>query len=380
MTFIKKNSVFIMSIICLILIVSIAGTYSKFSLSKEISGQITTVAPPKAYMKTLETSNYFKESTYRTNIKTVQFVDYISIPSDSLATYDLSDTSSGTARGTIMAWIDSEYNLYIGAEQKIYSKDLSNAFNSMSGVTSISFDNLDTSEAKSMSYMFSGCSSLTSLDVSNFDTSSVTNMAYMFRSCSLLTSLDLSSFDKSSVTNMSYMFYGCSGLTSLDVSKFDTSSATNMSSMFSGCSGLTSLDVSNFNTSSATNMSSMFNSCSSLTSLDLSNFDTSSATNMSAMFYGCSGLTSLDVSNFDTSSVTSMSSMFSGCTNLVTIYVSDLWNVDAVTSSYYMFTGSTKLTGGNGTGYSSSYTDKTYAVIDTADTPGYLTYKAYIAS
>jgi hypothetical protein len=40
-----------------------------------------------------------------------------------------------------------------------------------------------------------------------------------------------------------------------------------------------------------------------------------------------------------------------------------------------MFYDCPKLVGGNGTAYNSSYIDKTYARIDTAEIPGYLTAK-----
>ena len=40
-----------------------------------------------------------------------------------------------------------------------------------------------------------------------------------------------------------------------------------------------------------------------------------------------------------------------------------------------MFEDCKKIVGGNGTTYNSSYTDKTYARIDTASTPGYFTAK-----
>ena len=68
-----------------------------------------------------------------------------------------------------------------------------------------------------------------------------------------------------------------------------------------------------------------------------------------------------------------MYQMFYKCQTLKTIYVSDLWDTSKVTSSTDMFRGCTSLVGGNGTAYSSSYTNKTYARIDTADAPGYLT-------
>ena len=252
-------------------------------------------------------------------------------------------------------------------------KNMSYMFHSCSKLTSLNVSSFNTGNVNYMSYMFDGCSNLTSLNVSNFDTSKVTSMSDMFEDCKALTSLDVSNFDTSNVTGMSSMFWGCSKLTSLNVSNFNTSKVTNMAYMFSECYNLTSLDVSNFDTSNVTNMRYMFRECYNLTSLNVSSFNTSNVTNMSYMFEGCSKLTSLDVSSFDTSKVTNMSYMFSSCSSLTTIYASDSFNTDNVTSSGSMFNLCSSLKGGNGTSYSSSYTDKTYARIDKTGTPGYFT-------
>ena len=234
--------------------------------------------------------------------------------------------------------------------------------------TTVDVSKFDTSNVTNMSNMFSN-SQATTLDVSNFNTSNVTNMSDMF-SNSQATTLDVSNFNTSKVTNMSYMFWN-SKSTMLDVSNFNTSNVTNMSYMFY-YSQATTLDVSNFNTSKVTNMSYMFWNSKS-TMLDVSNFNTSNVTNMSYMFSG-SKATTLDLNNFDTSKVTNMSYMFSSSTNLKTIYVSNKFNTDKVTSSTYMFYGCTKLIGGAGTKYNSSYVDKTYAHIDGGtSSPGYFT-------
>ena len=237
-----------------------------------------------------------------------------------------------------------------------------------SQATTLDVSKLNTSIVKNMSYMFID-SQATTLDLSNFDTSNVTNMYSMFEG-SQATTLDVSNFDTSKVTDMGWMFKGNKS-TTVDVSKFDTSNVTNMSNMFSN-SQATTLDVSNFNTSKVTNMSYMFWNSKS-TMLDVSNFNTSNVTNMSYMFSG-SKATTLDLNNFDTSKVTNMSYMFSSSTNLKTIYVSNKFNTDKVTSSTYMFYGCTKLIGGAGTKYNSSYVDKTYAHIDGGtSSPGYFT-------
>ena len=70
-----------------------------------------------------------------------------------------------------------------------------------------------------------------------------------------------------------------------------------------------------------------------------------------------------------------MGSMFNTCSNLVTIYVSNDWSTTLVTSGNSMFSSCTKLVGGNGTVFDSSNVTHTYARIDTAETPGYLTLK-----
>ena len=237
-----------------------------------------------------------------------------------------------------------------------------------SQATTLDLSSFDTSNVTLMDFMFA-YSQATTLDVSKLNTSIVKNMSHMFID-SQATTLDLSNFDTSNVTNMYSMFEG-SQATTLDVSNFDTSKVTDMGMMFSN-SQATTLDVSNFNTSKVTNMSYMFWNSKS-TMLDVSNFNTSNVTNMSYMFSG-SKVTTLDLNNFDTSKVTNMSYMFSSSTNLKTIYVSNKFNTDKVTSSTYMFYGCTKLIGGAGTKYNSSYVDKTYAHIDGGTSnPGYFT-------
>ena len=239
-------------------------------------------------------------------------------------------------------------------------------YNSQATILDVS--KFDTSNVTNMIYMFANSQAIT-LDVSNFDTSNVHSMRYMFMN-SQATALDVSNFDTSKVTTMASMFSGSKAAT-LNVSNFDTSNVWTMEHMFSG-SQATTLDLSNFNTSKVENMWGMFQG-SQATTLDVSNFDTSKVTNMHSMFWGIQA-TDLDLSNFDTSKVTSMAYMFYNSYNLKTIYVSDKFNTDNVTSSSNMFTYTSKLVGGAGTKYNSSYVDKTYARIDGGTSyPGYFT-------
>ncbi len=183
------------------------------------------------------------------------------------------------------------------------------------------------------------------------------------------------------LTNGALLFEYMINLKSVDLANMYTDEVTDMSGMFAGCLSLESIDASNFNTLNVTNMNGMFDGyggvlgVSKVKNINVSSFDTSNVTNMSYMFENLRSLTTLDISNFNTSKVTNMSEMFYSLDNLTTIYASNNFTTSAVTNSDLMFTGSSKLVGGNGTKYNSSYEDKTYARIDTSSTPGYFTLK-----
>ena len=120
----------------------------------------------------------------------------------------------------------------------------------------------------------------------------------------------------------------------------------------------------------------MFSKANNLGSVDVSSFDTSNSKNMDYMFQFCNSLTTLDISSFDTSNLTSTDRMFYGSTQLQTIYASDKFVTSNVTSSSMMFGVCTSLVGGEGTAYSISHVDKSYAHIDGGTTnPGYFTRK-----
>ncbi len=113
------------------------------------------------------------------------------------------------------------------------------------------------------------------------------------------------------------------------------------------------------------------------TSMDLSKLDTSSVTDMISMFEWCQSLTSLDLGSFDTSSVTDMRSMFSRCSLLETIYATGKYTTALEEScGDNAFSGCLSLRGGNGTKYSDSHTDASYARIDAPGQPGYFSDKA----
>ena len=306
----------------------------------DVKSDINVVYKEKVYMTTLPDEQYFKESTHLTKIKKVYFVNYLD-EGEHLAEWDLSKNSDGT----IIGWIDNstDYNLYIGSDWNIYSKDLSRAFNNMTGVTNIYFNNLNTSECVNMHYMFQGTSNITELDVSTLNTSEATNMARMFQGMSSLKSIDVSNFDTSKTVGFYSMFSGCSSIVELDLSNFDTKNAETMFSMFNGMHSLEKLDISSFYTRNLDRFEMMFNECKSLTTLDLTHFDTSNAVTMYNMFSNSDKLRNIDISSFDTSKVTNMKHIFENCYSLENIYVGPGWDTSLIDETTQMFYGSTKL-------------------------------------
>ena len=329
-----------------------------------------------------DTANYLRSNVVKNKIESIKFVKGQVPTAGIIEQFDASEAEDSSIIGYYTDEDSNDmYELTFVSEKNIEANQNSSyLFYYLSNVKEIAFDNFDTSQVTNMRAMFNYCVSLTSLDLSNFDTSHVTDMSYMFGEGEALETLDVNKLNTNQVINMDGMFHHCKNLISLDVSEFDTSHVTDMSGMFNHCENLTSLDVSKFDTSQVKSMRWMFGNCESLTNLDVRKFDTSQVTNMKAMFQACRKLIELNISNFNTSQVTNMSYMFCNCSSLRSIYVSEYnettgkgWTTKNVTDSDNMFTGATKLVGGNGTVYNSSYIDATYARIDKEAEPGYLT-------
>lgn len=124
--------------------------------------------------------------------------------------------------------------------------------------------------------------------------------------------------------------------------------------------------------------STMFDGFISCHSIDLTGINTGNVEQFTSMFGGCDSLETLDLSGFSTTGafLGSLYYMFAECSSLRTIWVSDTFYIGPDMDTDSMFDNCTSLVGGNGTHYSSAYTDGTYARIDRTGSPGYFTYKA----
>ena len=310
--------------------------------------------------------------------------------------------------------------------------DMSSMFEDCSRLWSLNVGGFNTAKVTDMEGMFEGCSNLTSLDVSGFNTEKVTDMEGMFDGCSNLTTILCGNDWNKTEPTSTDMFKGCTKLVGGNGTAFDDSHTDATYARPDGTEGnpgyftapspvyaALSLDgttltfyydtqrstregakydlnsdannpgwyidgkyanVTNvifdasFKDARPTSTCHWFYEMKNLTSIQgmKENLNTSEVTNMKGMFLGCYGLTSLDVSGFNTGKVTDMNYMFRNCSSLTTIICNNDWNRSSLTSTN-MFSGCTKLKGGNGTTYDADNTNGTYAHPDAAGNPGYFT-------
>ncbi len=284
-----------------------------------------------------------------------------------------------------------------------FKGDVSEMFNGCFALSTLRVDEVDTSLMENAARMFYRCQKLSALNLADWNTAVTTNMQQMFAQCETILKLDLKSFNTAKVTDMLQMFSQCTSLKELDVSGFDTSKVYTMNMMFANCGALESVDVSGFNVSGVNDFGSMFSGCEKLSSLSVDKWDMSKASILTQMFSGCTALSklnlsgwsapsllytdkmfsgckaisTLNLSGFNMTGVHRVSEMFKGCSSLKTIRVSKVrWNLYNTQSGYRedVFKDCTSLVGGYGTVCDgSTNVDYTYARIDRAGNPGYLT-------
>lgn len=301
----------------------------------------------------------------------------------SLTSLDLShfDTRKVTSMKNMFYNLSNVTALDLSSFDTRNVKQMNDMFQGVSKVSTLRLNNFNTEKVENMSGMFAYMSELENLDVSSFDTRKVTNMYGMFSGVKKLRSLNVTNFNTNAVTNMGYMFTNMAVLENLNINNFNTSAVTNMNNMFSGMTSLRSLNLSNFDTANVKDMGGMFHNMKTITELNLSNFNTSNVLGMEAMFYNMTALKTLDISNFDTFQVGSVKSIFATADgdNLERIYVNNDFNTARLTSYMdyaNMFTGRTKLRGGNGSYLSDpASADLTWLRVDRPGVKGYFTRK-----
>ena len=264
---------------------------------------------------------------------------------------------SGTNRTSIVK-ISIDDDLVAG-------KGLGRWFSGYQNVTEIvGFNRVDFSNVENMHNLFTNCYSLRGkIDFSVENVSKVTDIHAFFRNCRELDEIDVTGFNIPNMQRGSYHFYA---------------------TMFAHCHRLRTLDLSTWDLSgNIGDANGMFLDCTSLLNVKFGPYDNfKNTTNIREMFKDCISIASIDLNNVVTyvrdhkgsSDWLGMQNIFENCTNLRTIYVnSDNFVVTDKVRTDNMFANCPNLVGCNGTKWSSSKIDGTYARIDDDGTPGYFT-------
>ena len=241
----------------------------------------------------------------------------------------------------------------------------------------INLSYLNTVNATGMERMFENMMSLKSVDLSKFNTAKVTSMYHMFANCMALNEVNLTQFNASKVTTTGGMFSGCEKLNSIIWGDgFKTNMIEYAAEMFYSCMNLYSMDLSRFNLTKNKSFYAMFSGCQTLTTVDFGTYKHTAAQNYNELFKDCSSLHHINLDNFVFTNITSTSGifmMFANCSGLQTITCSqDLTAMPNIANTTHLFDGCTSLKGDNGTKFSTSHVDASYARPDrgTAE-PGY---------
>ena len=281
----------------------------------------------------------------------------------------------------VLPTFNSEFTDYTYATEVGYDKNTRKVYTFETDFTSMNMRStalvdvfyLNTKSMSSQSGFFSGASNLETVDLTGWDSSRISSFTTFFKNCSKLRTITgINDIDTSSVTTLYQMFDNCSSLETLDLSKWDVSNVTNMSGTFSACSSLTALNLKGWNPK-LTTATSIFRDCSSLTSIvGLNTFDVSGSTSFASMFNGCSSLETIPgLSSWNTVALKTLTSTFANCTSLLSLDISG-WNLESVTTTSVIFSGSTLLNGIIMTNCSVTSINKLISLLHTrsADAPG----------
>ncbi len=140
---------------------------------------------------------------------------------------------------------------------------------------------VNSTDYTSMYAMFSGCSGMTSITFDNWDTSGVTDFHGTFHNCNAL--LEIPQMDTSNGTNFGYFCFQCRAITTTPV--LDYSSGIMFEKSFVYCDELLSMPA--MDTSSGTMFLLMFAGSGKLVCLTSLNTSNSGVTNRDAIFDNC---------------------------------------------------------------------------------------------
>jgi len=213
---------------------------------------------------------------------------------------------------------------------------------------------------------FYNCNKLEYLDLSNFEIRPISKYMYWtFKNCSKLQNIKFPPLSYTSVVeSVNSAFMNCNSLIELDLSGFDFSNVTVFRESFRCSYGNGGVAKITFNPTKliCNNLSNMYATFANLTNLTeiigIEKLEGASNLEMTETFINCEKLKLLHLDSMHNAKT--LYRTFANCKSLKTIYSNSWGNA----SGSDVFRLCTSLVGGNGTTYSSSYTNAKYARVD----------------
>jgi len=191
-----------------------------------------------------------------------------------------------------------------------------------------------------MRYMFARCTSLEGMP-SMPSTAAVESFSGFVRDTGI-TSFTFQDVDTSAATSFHSFFQDCDSLASIIFTGVAGDSVTDVRYMFDGCSLLADPNWLPLSWGNITSLQGTFRNCATLTSIDMTDYNMINAdiTSLRDTFDGCTNVSTIDLFGIDAQFVSTMSSAFANCTFLTSVNDLDIINIDAVTTMAGLFTGS----------------------------------------
>lgn len=266
--------------------------------------------------------SYFIYGAYALNNLNVSKLDTANVTNMAWAFYSLKNIENINLSTWNTNSLVNAYQLFSGCSNlktlDLTGWDVSNVenmyamFSGCSNLMDIDVSNWNVAKVNAPTSLFNGCTSFVNMNISGWNLDSTTVVPTLFGNCTNLTTLDASNLRAPNATTVRPVVTLSNQLTSLNIENWYIPNATTLSfnNMITNCP-LTELNLTSWNICNVRDASNLFEGCDGLETLNCANWDTTNITLLNNAFYKCLNLTNIDLTGWNLENVTSLYKTFS---------------------------------------------------------------------